>query len=228
MRSLALIILMLAVMSPAAAQDSAAAPDRLRGILELPPLCYWPCHKQGASLPLYPAPEISAPAMILTQEMLFAEGFQDRDSPYWPDSEEFDYERSGAIVYEEREGWYRIRIGRTDYWAAAADAGTFHPYPQITQNRLAYLLGWDFLLWDTPGQNPALIDHPFAGNEELAGRIPARVINFARHDGQWWAQVEVLAQSPCLKEEAPVFAKGWVPAYAPDSRHSLWFYPRGC
>ena len=211
--------------------SAAWAQDKFLGLLELPALCASPCPGSDKPVPLYTAPWLDEPALALSRA-LFVQGdppVQDQQNPLWPVTEEFARDQYGAVVSQRVDATaYRIRTGEQDYWVKAADAGRFHPYPQILKDKLAYLQSWDARLWSRPAEGARKIHHPYFSDPALAAEIPIRLLALRQVDGRWWMQVEIFDRSPCGDTRPPFFEEGWVPAHTDDGSRAAWFDPEGC
>jgi hypothetical protein len=227
MKVFAVLLLFVCLAQPVRAED------KVYGLLELGALCWWECEGHDQAVFLYKErSQYAAPALILKREMLFPVPDQDnRESPYWPDHEEYDYEEKGAVVYEVIDDWYKIKIKNEYLWLYKNQAGTFHAYPQILRDRLTYLPDWDFLLWDRQGGTARSIPPPYAPPNwpEDGNEVAVNVLSIKKTDREWWIEVEILDNSACTSGGEPkTLATGWLPAYTQDNKRTIWFYSRGC
>lgn len=205
----------------------AEAEDKFLGLLELPALCAQPCPGSDTPIGLYEAPYVEHPSHVIFRDLYIKKDplTQDRQNPLWPDTQEIAYEKPAAIVYEKiSDIAYKIKIGPYDYWIKNKDAGSFHAYPELLDDKLTYLQNWDSWLWDLPGGKHKYIEHP-NGEKEYT---PVKITNMKKLRGHWWLQVEILKRSPCAQTTNNFFAKGWIPAYRDDDTRTAWFYARGC
>ena len=136
---------------------------------------------------------------------------------------EYGYEEPGAIVIDERSGWFKVRLGTGSGWLQAIGA-EFYSFERLYENRQAYLTDqWDGRIAGTPagagGAAPA-----------STSREPSvRVRRSSRVNGALWLLVDVLSESFCTAGREPkVVASGWVPAHAPSGEPTVWFFSRGC
>ncbi len=227
MKVFAVLLLFLCLAQPV------RAGDKVYGLLELGPLCWWECEGHDQEVFLYKErSQYATPALILKQEMFFpAPDRANWGAPYWPDHEEYDYEEKGAVVYEVTDDWYKIKIKDEYLWLYKNQAGTFHAYPQILSDRLTYLPDWDFMLWDRQGGAARSIPHPYAQPNwpEDGYEVAVNVLSIEKTDQEWWIKVEILDNSACISEGKPkILATGWLPAYTQDNKRTIWFYSRGC
>lgn len=221
------LLTMLALLVPSAA----GAQDKFFGLLKLPALCAAPCPGSDKPVPLFIAPWLDEPALTISRA-LYIEGeppVQNQKNPLWPVTDEYARDEYGAAVSQIVDGAaYRIRIGEQDYWVKAGDAGPFHAYPQILEDKLAYLQSWDSRLWSRPGEGMRTISHPYMDDPALAAEIPVRLLALRQVGGKWWMHVEIFDRSPCADTRPPFFDEGWVPAHAEDGSRTAWFDADGC
>jgi hypothetical protein len=57
---------------------------------------------------------------------------------------------------------------------------------------------------------------------------PASVLGTQDVGGTLWLRIEILSSDPCQGGSPTTVYGGWVPAYAPDGKLTLWFHARGC
>jgi hypothetical protein len=190
---------------------------KILGIVALAPLCYWDCEGYDIPLPLYYEPNLEdSPATFLLHE----------DIEHWPEFEEYEYEQAGALVYELKNDWYQIIRNEEFLWVHKENAGAYYSYPKILKNRLTFLTDETAKIWENPGELPREIGYTFP--KRYTGEVPVIIKELKLHDGEWWILVEVLKKSPCLTDDKTIITTGWVPAYLPDNKASLWYYSRGC
>ena len=212
-----LLCLIMLFLFPATGAYAEQDEQKILGIVALPQLCYWTCEGYDEPLSLYTEPDLEkTPATFLLNE----------DIDNWPVFEEYDYEQAGAVVYEERDDWYRISRNGEFFWVNKKDTGAFHPYPQILENKLVFLMEKDPMLWPSPSEQPEKLTYNYRnghGNE-----LPVTIKKMKQIKDKWWIQIDVLDSAPCAGNEAKIIKSGWVPAYTEDNRLQLWFYSRGC
>jgi hypothetical protein len=216
--------------------------ERVVGLLTLPEIVGEGCGPlQPASAPLYAGPaETSQSVGSITfrvserqpdggscgsaQLVVRADGRPDEELP----ADEVSYEIPAAVVYEQSGAWLRIALQRGSAWVTRADAADFHPYPELLNDRLAYVRkGWAGRVWQTPGSGPGT-QVPMAWSRYLADNIPAEVLEVQRISGVPWLRLRLQTEScgEALAGVEPV--TGWIPAYQPSGRTAVWFYARGC
>ncbi len=206
------------------------AEEKILGLLELGPLCWWECEGHDRDVPLYKErAQNKNPALTLKRKMFFpAPNEVNWESPYWPDNEEYGYEETGAMIYETADNWYKIKIKNNYFWVDKNHAGKFHAYPQILENKLTYLPNWDFMLRDKLSGATIEINHPLKGMESQDNEIAVNILDIIKYKKQWWLQIEILEKSPCTDNEEKSVKQGWVPAYSEDNQRTASFYSRGC
>jgi hypothetical protein len=153
--------------------------------------------------------------------------------PIQLESAEYAYEESAAVVYERRNGWYRVGYvageERHPAWLAPQDAGTFQDNYELFRDRLAYLTAsWDGRIYRLPevGADPQVIRRADLGGDDR--HVDIEIVRLERVGDAIWALVVVLGPGRCSAQHSPVVAAGFVPLF--DSRDTLniWFYSRGC
>ncbi len=141
---------------------------------------------------------------------------------------EYDYERRGAVVLEQRPDWYRIALPNDRCgWVSARLAGPFRPYAELIVNRLSYLTAyWDGWVWPDPGAgNPVKAE---VKQPEGRPEYPVRVLGTQDLAGTLWLQIELLSADPCEGGSPKTLNGGWVPAFSPEGKLTTWFHSRGC
>lgn len=213
----------------------------VQGILALPILCWNKCEGSHIPLMVYDEPSFDLePLHIIRQKDLLKphpdfpenEGYNVRlyDSPLFPKTAEYDYEELGALVYESRGKWHKIRLKDKDVWTYELTPITFHAYPEMLKDNLSYLDKWDFQLWESPEANtPKIIDHSLIYHDPHSSDISINVLDIAHTEDNVWMKVNIHNQSPCEAEKEPdIVSTGWVKAYKTNGTPRAWFYSRGC
>jgi hypothetical protein len=138
---------------------------------------------------------------------------------------EYGYEEPGAVVLQQRPGWFKVRLTGGAAWIPATDAGEFFTLERLLTDSLAYLTeAFDGRLSPSPGATrTARVSRAAEAGSSV------RVRGFRRADERLWIQVEVLSDSPCTSAEEPkVVGEGWLPAHGKSGEPAVWFYSRGC
>ena len=141
---------------------------------------------------------------------------------------EFDYEMPGAIVLEQRDRWFKVRMASGSGWIEASAADRFMPLSELFEEFVgvtAITGSFSGRLVSAPGR-PAEASSP-----RVAASQPARVIEIRNVFGQSWVQVEVMNHSICSAAELgppDVVGTGWMPLHAADGEPTIWFSSRGC
>jgi len=143
-----------------------------------------------------------------------------------PEAEEYDYETPGFVVYEINNERYKVKSDERYFWVSAADAGIFHSYPLILRDQLTYIEDGDSRLYKNPDMHSEIITYKRSAG--VGNEIPAEIHSITEINGQWWIEISV-QDSICTGDQPAVIARGWVPAWNPDTgARALWFYSRGC
>ena len=141
---------------------------------------------------------------------------------------EFDYEMPGAIVLEQRDRWFKVRLASGSGWIEASPADRFMPLSELFEEFVgvtAITRSFNGRLVTAPGR-PAEASSPVVSTLQ-----PARVIEIRNVFGQSWVNVEVMNHSICsAAEHGPpdVVGTGWMPLHAADGEPTIWFSSRGC
>lgn len=83
---------------------------------------------------------------------------------------EVTYEGLAAIVVEQRNGWFRVRLAKGTAWTQGHADLPFVPFEELVLSELAYLTdAWDGAL--APGPGAALVTVPSHPNRRLIGYL---------------------------------------------------------
>lgn len=152
------------------------------------------------------------------------EGSARRELP----TREFDYEMPGAIVLEQRDKWFRVRLASGSAWVEASPADRFMPLSELFEEFVgvtAITRAFSGALAIAPGRATD------ASSPRVAALQPARVIEIRTVGGQSWVHVEVMNHSICSAAESgppDVVGTGWMPLHASNGEPTIWFSSRGC
>ena len=141
---------------------------------------------------------------------------------------EYDYEMPGAIVLEQRSGWFRIRLGKDGAWVQASPVDRFLSLDQLFEEFIGVTRVRDSVsgrLVVAPGRKPDP-DSP-----AVKGGQSARVIEIRNVFGETWVQVEIASHSLCdaaAKGPPDVIGQGWMLLYDSRGEPTIWFSSRGC
>ena len=229
------LLALLAIASPAHAQD------RVIGLLSLPGvfgarMCA-PFEPQ--QVPLHSSPKGDTPTAFIRvdQNWSFAphggceglkvsvhQGAQRHELP----TLEFDYEMPGAIVLEQRDRWFKVRLASGSGWIEASPADRFMPLSELFEEFVgvtAITSAFNGRLVAAPGQ-------PSVASTTMVSTLqPARVIEIRNVFGQSWVHVELMNHSVCRAAALgppDVVGTGWMPLHAADGEPTIWFSSRGC
>ncbi len=141
---------------------------------------------------------------------------------------EFDYERPGAIVLEQQNRWFKVRLESGSGWIAASVIDRFMPLSELFEEfvGVTHLTGaFGGPLVAAPGRPPG------PAGPRVTANHPVRVVEVRSVFGQAWVEVEVMNHSIChAANEGPpvVIATGWLPLHATSGEPTVWFSSRGC
>ena len=152
------------------------------------------------------------------------QGAQRRELP----TLEFDYEMPGAIVLEQRDRWFKVRLASGSGWIDASPVDRFMPLSELFEEFVgvtAIAKSYSGRLVMAPGRP---VDQ---SSPRVTGSQPARVIEVRYVFGQAWVQVELFDHSICTAANngpPETVATGWMPMHMPDGEPTIWFSSRGC
>ncbi len=137
---------------------------------------------------------------------------------------EFDYEMPGAIVIDQRDGWFKVRLRDRAAWLKASAANRFMPLKDLYEEFVgvtAISASFTGRLTGAPGAT---------GGPILPQVTPAQSVRVLEIRNEW-VQVEVLSNSACTAaDDGPpeVVATGWLPLHDAKGEPTVWFSSRGC
>lgn len=137
---------------------------------------------------------------------------------------EFDYEMPGAIVVEQRDGWFKIRLADRSAWVKSSPANHFMALSDLYEE----FLGVTTISESFAGRltsNAGSTTGPIM--PAVAAGQPVRVVEIRDS----WVQVEVLSNSACTAaDDGPpeIIATGWLPLHDREGKPTVWFSSRGC
>lgn len=141
---------------------------------------------------------------------------------------EFDYERPGAIVVDQKEGWFKIRLHDGAAWLKASVVDQFMPLSDLFEE----FTGVTEISKSFSGRlanAPGVVNGPIM--MRLAPNQPVRVLEIRESGGRPWVHVEVLSNSACTAgNDGPpeVISNGWLPLHDQKGEPTVWFSSRGC
>jgi hypothetical protein len=216
---------------------TASAQERVIGLLSLPEVfgsreCS-PFEPTSIALHASPNDARAIAAIEVDRESSFAphggceglavsvhKGTQKEDLP----TREYDYEMPAAIVLDQREGWFKIRLHQGSAWLKASVVDRFMPLSELFEE-------FTGVTEINASFNGRLSSAPGVINGPIMMRVkpsqPVRVIEI-RGD---WIHVEVLSNSACTApNDGPpqVISSGWLPLHDQKGEPSIWFSSRGC
>lgn len=142
---------------------------------------------------------------------------------------EYDYEMPAAIVLEQRNGWFRVRLAKGSAWIKAGITDRFLPLSDLFEEFIG----------------TTMIDKAFTGRLLSAPGVLAtganamtvkplqsvQVIELREVDGESFVKIELMSHALCtaaVNGPPEVLATGWLPMHAPTGEPTLWFTTRGC
>lgn len=138
---------------------------------------------------------------------------------------EYDYEMPGAIVVDQRDGWFKVRLGGRagTAWLKASTSDLFMPLKDLYEEFVGVtsVMAFAGRLSSAPGTSTGPI---------LPQVKPAQSVRVLEIRGEW-VQVEVLSNSACTAaDDGPpeVVATGWLPLHDTNGAPTVWFSSRGC
>ena len=137
---------------------------------------------------------------------------------------EYDYEMPAAIVVDQHEGWFKIRLHQGTAWLKASIVDRFMPLSDLFEEFTGVTeisRSFSGRLSRTPGVTNGPIMMRLTPNQ------PVRVVEI-RND---WVHVEVLSNSACTAANngpPQVVSDGWLPLHDQKGEPTVWFSSRGC
>jgi hypothetical protein len=141
---------------------------------------------------------------------------------------EYDHEAPAAIVLEQRDRWFRIRLDGDSAWVRATIVDLFMPLRDLFEE----FAGLTVINAPFTGQ---LAGAPGAPASAAAPRVvpgqATRVIEIRTVRDQSWVHVEIMTHSLCnAGSDGPpeTVATGWLPLHTPSGEPTIWYSSRGC
>jgi hypothetical protein len=153
------------------------------------------------------------------------------------DHREFDYESEGAVVYEQKDDWYKIGLNQGKGWVPKNEIIRFMTLDELMKRKMDYLtMDWSGQLWKEPvkrPQDPTFFAHRGTEQPGLFKKADINVLDSQNLRGDVWFKIEILGPGRCNGHEVAaqkpaVLETGWVPAHTSDGKMNLWFLARGC
>lgn len=137
---------------------------------------------------------------------------------------EYDYEMPAAIVVDQRDGWFKIRLHQGTAWLKASVVDRFMPLSDLFEE----FTGVTEISESYAGR---LSPSPGAASNTIMPRVTpnqaVRVVEIRDN----WIHVEVLSNSACTAaNDGPprVTSEGWLPLHDQKGEPTVWFSSRGC
>jgi hypothetical protein len=214
--------------------------ERWLGLLRIPEIWGAPDEKYRLTpVPVYAEPRRSANPIGTLQNWIKPSVANERPYPaaarFHPantaaeprevPSHQITYAEPAAIVLERSGRWFRILLESGSGWVERPDNIRFSTYQQLLQYTATSLTeGWTGKLWREPGQD---LFEPRPEWRTAAGQsVPAEVLEWREVGGEPWIKVRLMPLSLCtptLPSNMPT-TEGWLPAYWPSGRASVWFH----
>jgi len=141
---------------------------------------------------------------------------------------EYDYEMPAAIVTEQHEGWFKIRLHQGSAWLKASVVDRFMPLSELFEE----FTGVTEISTQFTGRlanAPGVLNGPIM--MRVAPNQAVRVVEIRQSSGRPWVHVEVLSNSACTAaNDGPpkVISDGWLPLHDQKGEPTVWFSSRGC
>jgi hypothetical protein len=229
MRSLVVVLLLLTA-APAFAQD------RVIGLLSLPqifgPRQCAPFEPEDVPLHASPNDGHAFASIRVDQNHSFAphggceglkvsvhQGEQRLELP----TLEYDYEMPAAIVVDQRDGWFKIRLGERAAWLKASTADRFMPLKDLYEEFVGVTA-----IRSSAGR---LANVPGGAAGPILPQVRSSQAVYVLEIRGEWVRVEVLSNSACTAaNDGPpeVVATGWLPLHDAKGEPTVWFSSRGC
>jgi hypothetical protein len=137
---------------------------------------------------------------------------------------EYAYEAPAAIAVDERNGWFKIRLGEGTAWVAPAKHHQFLPLSELFDQALTAITNqFTGRLRREPGGE--LVGEQWTQYRDI------RVLEVRRVGDRQWLHVEVMSHNICdanINVEPKAIAQGWMPAHSDTGEPTVWFSARGC
>jgi hypothetical protein len=136
---------------------------------------------------------------------------------------EFDYEMPAAVVLEQRDGWFKIRLHQGSAWLKASVVDHFMPLSDLFEE----FTGVTEISESFTGR---LSKTPSTGGPIMPRVSPNQAVRVLEIRDEW-IHVEVLSNSACTAaNDGPpqVVSDGWLPLHDQKGEPTVWFSSRGC
>ena len=124
-------------------------------------------------------------------------------------TKEYEYEAAAAIVLQQRDRWFKLRLADGAAWVLGSERDEFFSLEKLlTRNETASLTDvWDGRLAASPGKRVERVPRDPRPDD-------VRVLGFRRVGDQVWTEVELLSHSRCKSNDEPrVMRRGWMLAH---------------
>lgn len=147
------------------------------------------------------------------------------------------YEQRAALVYERRDGWYRVGYldgERRSAWLAPQDAGRFTSLDDLFRDRLHHMTEtWDRRLYRRPGigNDYQVVEKKLSTPLEEDDETDAELVKLSEIGKDRWAMIVILREGERCSTghgRETVVAAGWVPVFGAHGKPNIWFFARGC
>ncbi len=202
----------------------ASKPEKIIGLVEIPKVF-------GTTSPNGPPgqipPQKIEPVGLFTEPKEGSTKVETIQSAEQLISKEHGYEEKSAVVYEQKQGWYKIATIKKKGWLTPAYAGKFHSIESLLMDGMAFLEPhWNGHLYSNPDQ-----PQKFQKLEGISGEsTDVEIVGKKRVKEVLWFHVKILppgARCNGVNDLKPTH-QGWIPAYSDSDELNIWYYSRGC
>lgn len=225
-----------------AAASRPAPQNRVLGLISLPQVFGdQPCHVFVPSeVALYAEPDSARLGVIRVAQpwtmyddggcaglrvVVHLESADSADSAAELPTLEYGYETPAAVVLDQHDDWFRIRLADGAAWIRGDSANHFMALEDLLAENLTYIAEPDGKgLSSVPGSTDRNI-----GTDLLSAGRSVQLLESLSVNGELWLKVAVHNHSPCLSpDDLATVAEGWLPAHSPTGEPIIWFHSRGC
>ena len=142
---------------------------------------------------------------------------------------EYDYEMPAAIVLEQRNGWFRVRLQKGSAWIKASLSDRFMSLNELFEEFIGVTAidkAFTGRLLTTPDVRATA-----AGAVRVSPMQPVQVLEIRDSEGQTFVKVDVMSHSLCnagANGPPEVVGTGWLPLHGPTGEPTVWYSSRGC
>lgn len=137
---------------------------------------------------------------------------------------EYDYEMPAAIVLDQKDGWFKIRLHQGSAWLKASVVDHFMPLSDLFEEFTGVTAINDSFRGRL-SMEPNVSSGPI-----MMSVMPKEAVHVVEIRDNW-IHVEVLSNSACTAaSDGPpqVVSEGWLPLHDQKGEPTVWFSSRGC